>query len=182
MKAFLDFIPLIAFFYGAKMDGGGIITGALYLLVATVAVYAIHFVRQKKLDKQQWFILLITVAFCAITIQLNNDVYLRWKSPIINVIFALVLVISVAFKRPLMQMALKDYLKLTPSGFAKLTLAWAAFFLAMAVLHYLFAFNAVLAPYWVDFKTFGQIPFMLVFLIAQFVILKDYIIEPPAKP
>lgn len=45
MKALLDFIPLIAFFIAARYSG--ILAGAGALLIATIIVYAIHFIRQK---------------------------------------------------------------------------------------------------------------------------------------
>ena len=45
MKALLDFIPLIAFFIAARYSG--ILAAAGALLIATILVYAIHFIRQK---------------------------------------------------------------------------------------------------------------------------------------
>ena len=48
MKALLDFIPLIAFFVVARQNG--ILAAAGALLIATVIVYAIHFIRQKGLS------------------------------------------------------------------------------------------------------------------------------------
>jgi intracellular septation protein len=103
MKALLDFIPLIAFFVVARQNG--ILAAAGALLIATVIVYAIHFIRQKgKFDKQQWVVLLLTIVFCGGTLLLRDDVYLRWKSPIINGIFALTLFVSAAINKPLMQL------------------------------------------------------------------------------
>ena len=102
MKALLDFIPLIAFFIAARYSG--ILAAAGALLVATLIVYAIHFIRQKgKFDKQQWVVLLLTILFCGGTLLLRDDIYLRWKSPIINGVFALTLLISAAINKPFVQ-------------------------------------------------------------------------------
>ena len=132
MKALLDFIPLIAFFIAARYNG--ILAAAGALLVATIIVYAIHFIRQKgKFDKQQWVVLLLTILFCGGTLLLRDDIYLRWKSPIINGIFALTLFVSAAINKPLMQLAMKEVFTLTLSGWKKLTVAWALFFALMAV-------------------------------------------------
>mgnify|MGYP003587812339 FL=1 len=76
MKALLDFIPLIAFFIAARYNG--ILAAAGALLVATIIIYAIHFVRQKgKFDKQQWVVLLLTIVFCGGTLLLRDDIYFR---------------------------------------------------------------------------------------------------------
>ncbi|WP_299067856.1 septation protein IspZ [uncultured Psychrobacter sp.] len=173
MKALLDFIPLIAFFVVARQNG--ILAAAGALLIATVIVYAIHFIRQKgKFDKQQWVVLLLTIVFCSGTLLLRDDVYLRWKSPIINGIFALTLFVSAAINKPLMQLAMKEVFTLTMSGWKKLTVAWALFFILMGVLHYITAFT-MSDEAWINFKTYGWIPIMLVFIIAQFAVLKNHI-------
>ncbi|KRG32899.1 septation protein IspZ [Psychrobacter sp. P11G3] len=173
MKALLDFIPLIAFFIAARYNG--ILAAAGALLVATIIVYAIHFIRQKgKFDKQQWVVLLLTILFCGGTLLLRDDIYLRWKSPIINGIFALTLFVSAAINKPLMQLAMKEVFTLTLSGWKKLTVAWALFFALMAVLHYITAFT-MSDEAWINFKTYGWIPIMLVFVVAQFAVLKKHL-------
>lgn len=173
MKQFLDFIPLIAFFIGVKQYG--VITGAGALLAATLVVYAIHFFSQdNKLDKQQWIVLLLTIVFCGVTILLNDDYYIKIKSPIINGIFAVALLGSVLINKPLMKMALKQAFVLTDSGWKKVTIAWAAFFAMMAGLHYYTAFH-MSEDAWINFKTYGWIPIMLVFMLGQFAMLKDNI-------
>lgn len=106
----------------------GILAAAGALLIATLVIYAIHFVRQKgKFDKQQWVVLLLTIVFCGGTLLLRDDIYLRWKSPIINGIFALTLLVSAAINKPLMQLAMKEVFTLSMSGWKKLTVAWAIF-------------------------------------------------------
>lgn len=173
MKALLDFIPLIAFFIVARTQG--ILAAAGALLIATVLVYAIHFIRQKgKFEKQQWVVLVLTILFCGGSLLLRDDIYLRWKSPIINGIFALTLLISVAINKPLMQMAMKEVFSLSLSGWKKLTVVWALFFMLMGILHYITAFT-MSDEAWINFKTYGWIPIMLVFIIAQFAVLKNHI-------
>lgn len=173
MKALLDFIPLIAFFIAARQSG--ILAAAGALLITTIAVYAIHFVRQKgKFDKQQWVVLLLTILFCGGTLLLRDDIYLRWKSPIINGIFAFTLFVSAAINKPLMQLAMKEVFTLTLSGWKKLTVAWALFFAFMGVLHYITAFM-MSDEAWINFKTYGWIPIMLVFVFVQFMVLKKHL-------
>ena len=180
MKAILDFIPLIAFFVVAKQYG--ILQAAAALLVATLLVYAFHFMRQKgKLDKQQWVVLLLTVLFCGISLLLHDDVYLRWKSPIINGFFAFSLFVSVAMNKPLMKLAMKDVFALSDMGWRRLTLAWGGFFMLMATLHYITAFM-MSNDAWINFKTWGWIPIMLLFMVGQFALLKNHLNPNLSKP
>ncbi len=181
MKQFLDFIPLIAFFVGMwKFD---VIIAAAALLVTTVIVYGIHFILQKgKLEKQQWIVLLLTIVFCGATVILKDDFFIRAKSPIINSIFALGLIISVIINKPLIKPLMKDVFILSDSGWKKLTIAWALFFILQAFLFYVTGFELknffdkqTADNIWRDFKAFGWIPIMLIFMIGQFAILKNHI-------
>ncbi len=173
MKEFLDLIPLIAFFVIAKMYG--VVEGAGALLVATVIVYGVHFFRQdKKLNKQQWVILILTVVFCGFTLLFNDDYYVKIKSPIINGVFALALIISVVVNKPLIKMAFKHVFVLSDKGWKNLTLVWAGFFVLMAIAHYYTAFY-MSNEIWINFKTWGGIPIMLIFMLGQFIFLRKHI-------
>ena len=173
MTALLDFLPLIAFFIAAKQFN--ILTAAAVLLIATVVVHVLHFVKQKgKLTKQQWATLVFTVVFCGLSLFFHDDTFLKWKSTVINGVFALALLISVVINKPLMQMAMQQLFTLTQKGWKTLTLAWAGYFIIMAGLQYYFAF---FTPYdtWINFKSWGWIPVMLVFMVGQFVFLKNHL-------
>ncbi len=181
MKAFLDFIPLIAFFIGAwKFD---IITASGALLVATVIVHGIHFVLQKgKLEKQQWTVLLLTIVFCGATVLLKDDSFVKAKSPIINSVFAIALIISVFINKPIIKTMLGEVFALTDTGWKKLTLAWAGFFILQATIFYVTGFELerftdekTAYQIWYNFKTWGWIPLMVIFMIAQFAILKNHL-------
>ena len=115
MKALLDFIPLLAFFYVAKTQG--ILAGAGAILIATVAVAVIHLMTQKgRLTKQQVVTLVLTVVFCGLTLLFHDEIYLKWKSTVINGVFAVALLVSVLIGKPLLEMAMKSVFSLTKSG------------------------------------------------------------------
>ncbi len=173
MTAILDFIPLIVFFYVANKFG--ILAAAGALLVATIVIYIVHFVKQKgKLNKQQWVTLILTVVFCGLSLLFNDDSFLKWKSTVINGVFAVALLISMMIGKPLLQLAMQSMFNLTKSGWQKLTFAWVIYFIIMAVLQYYFAFHTS-EQTWINFKTYGWLPVMIVFMIGQFMFLKNHI-------
>lgn len=173
MTAILDLIPLFAFFYFAKTYG--VLAGAEALLVATLAVYVVHFIKQKgKLNKQQWVTLILTIVFCGLSLAFHDEAFIKWKSVVINGIFAIALLVSVMIGKPLLQMAMKSVFNLTKKGWQNLTLAWTVYFIIMAGLQYYFAFFTSNET-WINFKTYGWIPVMLIFMVGQFVFLKNKI-------
>jgi len=175
MKVLLDFVPLAAFFYLAKTESIFIATQGL--IIASVAVYSLHFILQKgRLEKSQWITLLLTLAFGGMTLYLHDDVWLRWKSPIINWIFGTAFLLSPMVGKnpiPLAKRFLDSVFELTESSWKKLNLAWAAFFFILGGLHLVFAF--VYPVLWINFKVFGSTAIMLLFMIGQFVLLRNYL-------
>ncbi|ELA08386.1 intracellular septation protein A [Moraxella macacae 0408225] len=173
MTAILDLIPLVAFFYFAKTQG--VIAGAGALLIATLAVYVVHFSKQKgKLNKQQWVTLILTILFCGLSLAFNNDIFIKWKSVVINSVFAIALLISVIINKPLLKFAMNQFFQLSNKGWQNLTLAWVGYFVIMAGLQYYFAFFSSNET-WINFKTYGWIPVMLIFMVGQFAVLKNHL-------
>lgn len=173
MVFILDLIPLFAFFYFFKTYD--VFAGVTALLISTLLVYAIHLIRQKgKLNKQQWVTLLLTVVFCGLSLIFHDKVFIQVKSTIINAVFAVALLVSIFMGKPLAQIAFKDVFSLSQQGWNKLTLAWVGYFILMAGLQWYFAFHTSDAT-WRSFKLWGWIPVMLVFLVGQFVFLKNHI-------
>ncbi|WLF84346.1 septation protein IspZ [Moraxella sp. ZY210820] len=204
MKAFLDFIPMIIFFYlyktvdpkdtqhpflqwfGAEggVDNNHILVATAGLIISMLVVYGTLFVSQKfRLEKQQWFVLLMTIIFGGVTLMLSDDYYIRLKAVIINLIFAGVFFFSPLFmknKQPLIRKMLDPVFNLTEKGWVKLNTAWGMMFVVMAGLHGFFAFIFMNGKYWGEFTAFGDITVMIAFLIGQFVVLRKYFKSPDA--
>jgi intracellular septation protein len=66
---------------------------------------------------------------------------------------------------------------LTPAGWRVLTLRWALFFFAMAILNE-FIWRTQSTDFWVNFKVFGVTPLTMVFAIAQMPLIKRHHLEP----
>ena len=199
MKALLDYIPLIIFFYFYKTtdpldrthpllalvgskgapDNNNILVATSALLISTLIVYGILFLFQKfKLQKSQWFVVAMTVIFGGITLMLSDDFYIRLKAVIINMAFGMGFLLSPLFtkdRKPLIQRLFAPVFELTELGWKKLNIAWGIFFFFMASLHTFFAFIFMHGKYWGEFTAIGDIAVMLTFIIGQFILLRKHI-------
>lgn len=202
MKALLDYLPLIIFFYFYKttdpkdnqhpmlefigsagnVDQNHILVATFALLLATLIVYGCLFVFQKfSLEKQQWFIVGSTVIFGGLTLAFSDADFIKFKAILINTGFGLAFLLSPFFgkeKKPLIQRMFGQFLELTSTGWKKLNLAWVGMFFSMACLHAFFGFVFMEGKYWGEFTAFGDMIVMLSFIVIQFVVLRKYFKNP----
>ncbi|NHC04959.1 septation protein A [Acinetobacter sp. 187] len=202
MKALLDFVPLIIFFWLYKtvdpkdsehpllqligsaggVDNNNILVATTGLIISMLVVYGALFVRQRfHLDKQQWLVLFMTVIFGGITLMLSDDFYIRLKAAILNFAFAAAFFISPYFgkeRKPLIKRLFGPVLELTEQGWKKLNMSWGLMFVGMACLHIFFAFIFANGKYWGEFTAFGDMIVMFSFIIIQFIILRKHFKSP----
>lgn len=198
MKALLDFVPLIIFFYLYKtvepndtqhpllqligsaggVDNNNILVATTGLIFSMLVVYGVMFVMQKfRLDKQQWIVLFMTVIFGGVTLMLSDDFYIRLKAVLLNLVFAGAFLLSPFFmkdRRPLIQRLFGAVFDLSAKAWMKLNYAWAAMFALMSFLHCFFAYLFLDGKYWGEFTAFGDMIVMFSFIIAQFILLRKY--------
>ncbi|MDO4896113.1 MAG: septation protein IspZ [Moraxella sp.] len=198
MKSLFDFIPIIIFYVLYKttektdtnhplltifglsggVDNNHILVGTLGLVLATTLVYGYLFISQKfRLDKQQWLVLLMTIVFGGLTLALSDDYYIRLKAVLINLAFALGILISPFFikdNKPIMRKAFGHILVLSDKAWVKFNLAWVGLFALMAGLHAFFAFVFMGGEYWGEFTAFGDIIVMMSFMVGMFVVLRKH--------
>lgn len=204
MKALLDFVPLIIFFYLYKtvdpkdtdhpllqligstggIDNNNILAATTGLIISMLLIYGALFVIQKfRLDKQQWIVLFMTVIFGGITLMLSDDFYIKLKAALLNLVFAGAFLLSPYFmkdKKPLIQRLFGPIFDLTVKGWKNLNFAWAAMFILMSCLHVFFAFIFANGKYWGEFTAFGDMIVMFSFIIIQFIVLRKYFKSPEA--
>ena len=202
MKALLDFVPLIIFFYLYKtvdpkdtehpllqligsaggIDNNNILVATTGLIISMLVVYGALFVIQKfRLDKQQWIVLFMTVIFGGVTLMLSDDFYIRLKAVLLNIIFAGAFLISpyvMKNKKPLIQRLFGPIFNLTLKGWKNLNFAWAGMFIFMSCLHIFFAFLFLGGKYWGEFTAFGDMIVMFSFIIIQFIVLRKHFKSP----
>ena len=198
MKALLDFVPLIIFFYLYKtvdpkntdhpllqligsaggVDNNNILVATTGLIISMLVVYGVLFFMQKfRLDKQQWIVLFMTVIFGGVTLMLSDDFYIKLKAALLNIIFSGAFLLSPYFgkeRKPLIKRLFGPIFNLSDAGWINLNFAWAAMFALMSFLHVFFAFLFMDGKYWGEFTAFGDMIVMFSFIIIQFIVLRKY--------
>ena len=198
MKALLDFVPLIIFFYLYKtvdpkntdhpllqligsaggVDNNNILVATTGLIISMLVVYgALFFMQKFRLDKQQWIVLFMTVIFGGVTLMLSDDFYIKLKAALLNIIFSGTFLLSPYFgkeRKPLIKRLFGPIFNLTDAGWKNLNFAWAAMFALMSFLHVFFAFLFMDGKYWGEFTAFGDMIVMFSFIIIQFIVLRKY--------
>ena len=206
MKFLFDLFPVILFFASFKVseahpqaaaDMLGPLLGAIGLaasitakqapiLVATLVVMLATAVqigwvrlRHGNVDKMLWISLVLVVFFGGMTLAFQDETFIKWKPTVLYWIFAGTLLFSAAvLKKNLIRSMLEAQMQLPEKLWTALNLAWVGFFALMGVLNLLiaFAFNLP-TDIWVNFKLFGGMGLMILFIVAQSILLAKYIEE-----
>ena len=115
----------------------------------------------------------IVLVFGSLTLLLHDENFIKVKPTIIYVLFGVVLLSGLALRKPLLGMVFDSVFHLTEEGWRKLTLRWALFFFALAVLNEI-VWRSQSTDVWVSFKVFGVVPLTFVFAALQYPLLTKY--------
>lgn len=205
MKFLFDLFPVVLFFavfkwgesnvaaaqsvgsqYLSGMVSGGVVTAAqapillatCVVIVATILQILYILARGKKVDTMLWVSLLLVGGFGGATIYFHNELFIKWKPTVLYWTFAVVLLFSqLVLKKNLIKTMMGHQMQMPPDIWSKLGLAWVGFFALMGCLNLYVAFNFATAT-WVNFKLFGGMGLMFIFVIGQTLLLSKYMQEP----
>ncbi len=175
LKLALDLGPLALFFFANSRYG--IFVATATFMVAVLAALAVSFVMTRQLPIMPVVTAIIVLVFGGLTLFLHNDTFIKVKPTIIYALFGAVLLGGLFFNKPLLGVVFDSLFQLTDEGWRKLTLRWAIFFFALAVLNEI-VWRHTSTNVWVDFKVFGVMPLTFVFGALQVPLLKKYAAEP----
>ena len=164
LKLLIELGPLLIFF--AAYGRAGIYWATGFLMAATLVALAASYTVLGRIAVVPLVTAVLVTVFGGLTFWLDDPRFIQMKPTIINLFFAVVLLIGLLTGRPLLKLLLGDALDLTAEGWRKLSARWAVFFLALAALNEI-VWRNFSEPTWVKFKVFGIFPLTLMFALAQ---------------
>ena len=204
MKILFDLFPVILFFamfkwgeshavaaqsflqtyFGSFISGGvssleqaPIMLATLVAIAATLLQIAYLLLRRKKVDGMLWVSLFIICVFGGLTIYFHNETFIKWKPTILYWSYVVALIFSqFVLNKNLTRTflgKLEEDLAIPEIVWTKLNYIWMAFFIGMGGLNLLVAYSFSTAA-WVNFKLFGSMILMFVFLMLQIVYLSRF--------
>lgn len=168
--------PLAAFFIANSQ--AGIMAGTGVFMVATTLAVLIswHFERRVPIMPVvgAGFVLL----FGGLTLWLQDDLFIKIKPTLVNLLFAAVLFAAHLTRRNVLKHILGTVLTLDDAGWRTLAIRWAWFFLLLAALNEA-VWRTMSTDAWVNFKVFGIMPLTLLFSALQApLILRHQVPDP----
>jgi intracellular septation protein len=175
MKFLFDMFPVILFFAVFKLVG--IYEATAVAIAATFVQIGWVWFRHGKVEPMLWVSLAVITVFGGATIYLQNETFIKWKPTVLYWLFAGALgIAALAFKKNLIRAMMEKQMTLPEPVWGRLLLSWIAFFTLMGVLNLYVAFNYT-TDTWVNFKMFGGIGLMLIFVFGQALMLSKHIQE-----
>ena len=176
MKFFFDLLPVILFFVGFKLYG--IFAATAIAIGTTLAMIVYSKIRHGKIEKMLLINGAIISVLGGITLLLHDQTYIMWKPTVLYWLIAFVLLVSnMFFKKNFIQQMMGKMINAPKPIWNKVNLVWVVFLILLGFLNLYVAFNYSLDT-WVNFKLFGVTGMIFVFVIAQTIALRKYLIEP----
>ncbi|HEX7971839.1 MAG TPA: septation protein A [Thiobacillus sp.] len=197
-KLLFDLFPIIIFFIAYKIGDSnaeatrafmaglglpqpvgvgekpGIYLATLVAIVASFGQIAWVKLRGHTVETMMWLSLGIIAVFGGATLWLHDESFIKWKPTVLYWIFAGIIFGSAAFGRNVIKGVMTEQMELPDIAWSRLNASWGGFFALMGVANLFVAFNFS-TDTWVNFKLFGSLGLMLVFVIAQSMMLTRYL-------
>ncbi len=202
MKILFDFLPIALFFgmfkyaeghqdwaasaatdwLGFMVSGGTVAPAEAPVLLATVVVILATLAqilwlktRAKKVDTMLWLSLGLVSVLGGATIYFHSESFIKYKPTVLYwVMGAALLIGQLVFKKNGIKSLMGEQMSLPEAVWRRVNISWAGFFAVMGVLNLWVAFSFTTST-WVNFKLFGGLGLMLLFVLLQAIFLNKYL-------
>ena len=203
MKILFDFLPIALFFgmfkyaegnkdwaaatatdwLGFMVSGGVVGPAEAPVLLATVVVIVATLTQilwlkasGRKVDAMLWISLALVTVLGSATIYFHSESFIKWKPTVLYWIMGGSLLLGqLIFKKNGIKSLMGAQMRLPDATWRRVNYSWVAFFVVMGCLNLWVAFNFPTST-WVNFKLFGGMGLMLVFIMVQALYLNKRIL------
>ena len=174
MQLFFEFLPIILFFAAYKFLG--IYIATITAIFVSGMQFFLTWLLKKRFDILQGVTFVILAMLGGTTLWLHEEIFIKWKPTVINWILAIVFLVSHFIGKPLIKTVMQKTIQLPPKIWVQLNLSWAIFWFLMGGLNLYIIYHFDTAT-WVDFKLFGYLVVMTLFIILQAIYINRHVIR-----
>ena len=174
LKFITDFGPLLIFFTIYYKSGNNLKAAIPPLIIATLIAVTIMYMIEKKIPYVPLIGAIVISLFGGLTLYFDNPIFIYMKPTIVNIIFALILIVSkVFYHKNFLRLFLQTAFQLNEEGWNKLNFRWAYFFIFLAILNEV-VWRTQPETTWVNFKVWGMLPITIIFTAMQVPLINKY--------
>lgn len=155
----------------------GLMAGTGVFMAATAVALALSWLLERRLPVMPVVGCFFVLVFGGLTLWLNDELFIKIKPTVVNLLLAGTLFVGLMLKRNLLKVVLGAALDMTEAGWRILTVRWAWFFLALALLNEI-VWRSFGTEMWVNFKVFGIMPLSIAFSLAQIPVIMKHQVQP----
>ena len=156
--------PLAVFFVANQLSGIMLATG-LFMIAAVIAV-GLSWHVERRVPPMPLISTAFILLFGGLTLLLDDDLFIKIKPTVVNLLFAAALSVGLAFRLDILKLLMGGVLQMTDQGWRILSMRWAAFFVFLAIVNEI-VWRNFSTEFWAGFKLFGIFPMTLLFGLAQ---------------
>lgn len=194
LKLALELGPLMVFFFANARGewlaerfpvlgdlGGPIFIATALFMVAMAISLSISWLLLRTLPIMPLVSGVVVFVFGALTLYLQDEIFIKMKPTIVNSMFGAVLLGGLVFGKSLLGYVFDSAFKLDAEGWRKLTLRWGWFFFFLALLNEV-VWRGFSTDFWVAFKVWGTMPITIAFTMAQMPLIMRHALDEEKQP
>lgn len=193
LKLALELGPLMVFFFANSRGewlvetwpalnalGGPLFLATALFMLATAASLLVSWLMVRRLPIMPMVSGVVVFVFGALTLWLQDEVFIKMKPTIVNGLFGAVLLGGLFFGKSLLGYVFDEAFKLDAEGWRKLTLRWGLFFFFLAIVNEV-VWRGFSTDTWVWFKVWGIMPITVLFTMTQMPLIMRHSLDDRLK-
>ena len=171
IKLAFEMGPLLVFFVANSYSGIFWATGLF--MIATVISLGLSRHVLGKIPIMPLVSGVFVLVFGALTLYLQDELFIKVKPTIVNVLFGSILLGCLAANQLVWRILFGDAFQLDEQGWRKLQFRWGVFFLFLAILNE-FIWRNFSTDFWAGFKLWGVMPITMLFAISLIPVMQAH--------